>query len=138
MDNAISNNIKRQVAREANLLKKHATKEELDRIDFFTLNPFSKLNCIYGQMTGDCYGKRATSLIKNCAVPVASSISKSSASTFLLPVKNWVKKAWHTVSDKRKVVDGRFSAIEYYIALPDANIIGLTNYLQGRSEVLDL
>lgn len=43
-------------------LKKHATKEELSKLNFTKFNPGDAGECIYGQMTGDCSGKRAVEL----------------------------------------------------------------------------
>lgn len=55
------------VVKEAKNLKVNATKEELENLNFRNLNPSHIDNCIYGQMTGDCFSYRATDLIrKNC------------------------------------------------------------------------
>ncbi len=55
------------VRKEATLLKINATKEEINALDFTTLNPNHKNHCIYGQMTGNCYNSRAIWLIEKCA-----------------------------------------------------------------------
>lgn len=54
------------VRTEVKNLKKHATKEELDRLDFKTLVPALFQNCIYGQMTGNCNSARAVELMHLC------------------------------------------------------------------------
>lgn len=52
---------------EINNLKKHATPEEIELLDFSKLNPDHEDKCIYGQMCGDCFNKRAVDLIhKSC------------------------------------------------------------------------
>lgn len=55
------------VVEEATKLKKKALKRELKNLDFNYLDLESKFNCIYGQMTGNCFSPRATNLIKSCA-----------------------------------------------------------------------
>ena len=54
------------VIEEATNLKKYATKEELDKLDYATLKEDDIFHCVYGQMTGMCYGYRATQLIDKC------------------------------------------------------------------------
>lgn len=54
------------VAKEARALKKHATKEEKEKLDFSNLWPNDVTLCVYGQMTGYCDSPRATELIKAC------------------------------------------------------------------------
>lgn len=55
------------VIEEAKNLKKHATKEEIERLDFENLRVFDSNQCIYGQTTGNCYSDRAVELIQKCA-----------------------------------------------------------------------
>lgn len=133
----ITRTLKRQVAREANLLKKYATKEELDRLNAKLLKPFKEDGCIYGQMTGDCFGSRATDLIHKCAVPAANHISSVSGA-FLNPVKLWVKRAWNGVRGRGRLLAGKLTAIEAYIAERGSKKDKLIDYLQGRTEVLDI
>jgi len=52
------------VIAEATKLKQHATKKELDKLDFNTLNSNDNYLCIYGQMTNDCRSERASTLLK--------------------------------------------------------------------------
>ncbi len=47
-------------------IKKHATKEEIERLNFETFNPKRASFCIYGQMTGSCYSDRAIELGPKC------------------------------------------------------------------------
>lgn len=56
----------KEVKKEIINIKKHATAEEIDMLDFFRLNAYNYRQCIYGQMTGNCYSKRATELIRLC------------------------------------------------------------------------
>jgi len=57
--------MKELVIEEANNLRNNATKEELSRLDFSNLNSQNSETCIYGQMTGYCFSKRANELIIN-------------------------------------------------------------------------
>ena len=60
------------VKEEASLLKENATKTELKRLDFKLLYAHSPSRCIYGQMTGSCWSKRAEKLIKKCCTTVVN------------------------------------------------------------------
>ncbi len=54
------------VIEEAKNLKLRATPEEIGRLSRVVLNSKKVDACIYGQMTGDCFSKRATTLIIQC------------------------------------------------------------------------
>jgi hypothetical protein len=54
------------VKKEARALRGHATKEELEKLDFNSLDARSSYQCIYGQITGNCTSKRAHQLISKC------------------------------------------------------------------------
>ncbi len=63
------------VIEEAVNLKNNASLQELSNLNFNTLNPSYSNECIYGQMTGDCFGKRATYLIeKSCELVIEDNI----------------------------------------------------------------
>lgn len=51
--------LKQDVWREAQALRVHATKEERERLDIETYNPVCMDTDLYGQLTGNCYSKRA-------------------------------------------------------------------------------
>lgn len=55
--------LKSLVIQEAVNIKKHASRREVNRLDFDRLNPATITDCIYGQMTGNCYSSRASELI---------------------------------------------------------------------------
>lgn len=55
------------VIKEAKVLKRRATKQELSILDINRLVPTSASHCIYGQMTGNCFSDRAIELIEKCA-----------------------------------------------------------------------
>ena len=58
----ITEELKQAVIAEATLLKQHATKKELTRLNFKTLSVNSLTSCIYGQMTGSVMNARALRL----------------------------------------------------------------------------
>src|ERR1044072_4459641 len=60
--------LKDDVRKEAEALKVHATKEELNKLRFESLFPGFADACIYGLMTGNCFSNRAAELIYSCAV----------------------------------------------------------------------
>lgn len=54
------------VKKEAKNLKKLATTEELEKLNFTTLNSESRYCCIYGQIANECNTERAQELIIGC------------------------------------------------------------------------
>jgi hypothetical protein len=54
----------KKVQKELDKIKKRATKEEIDKLDFNSFRYDSQVACIYGQMTGDCDSVRATEIKK--------------------------------------------------------------------------
>ncbi len=58
------------VMHEINMLKQHATPEELSKLDFGNLNGAFATTCIYGQMTGDCTTRRAKELMDASCIRV--------------------------------------------------------------------
>lgn len=60
----------RDVMHEIEMLKKHGTKAEKNRLNFDKFSPNSAQQCIYGQMTGDCRSKRAHKLMELSCVRI--------------------------------------------------------------------
>lgn len=56
------------VKHEIDMLKLHATKEELSYLNFKTFIPESPNDCIYGQITGTCESNRAKYLMEKCCI----------------------------------------------------------------------
>ena len=56
--------LKELVIKEAKKLKKAATLEEIENLNFKQLDPTKESQCIYGQITGSCFNKRAVKLIQ--------------------------------------------------------------------------
>jgi len=55
-----------QVKQEIENIKKFATKEQKDRLNFRYFSPMIADKCIYGLMTGDCRSKESNLLISKC------------------------------------------------------------------------
>ena len=112
---------------EAANLKKYATKEELDNLDFNTFNPSSSNLCIYGQMTGRCWSRRSHELIINSTKIGFPMLSYGDIDVGI-----------------GSVYDRNFSPIEKYIATnndTDFQVIQnkkLISYLKGETDDLNL
>lgn len=130
---------------EAARLRKNATADELDHLDFESFNPGSDTDCIYGQMIGYCRRPRAVELIRKCATRIVKVVNPDvgngngldnvscelafgAKETFERRTKD--KPFWGEVN--------YFSPIETYIAQDGADNKQLIAYLRGEIETLDL
>ncbi len=141
--------LKEQVKLEAAALKQHATPSELANLDFNRFNANRTSQCIYGQMTGNCYSNRANELIVQCAQRVYTTDSGC-----LMP------EDIENLNGKPHLLEGRtrkhyyHSPIELFVAinqdtivktlhldynqsLVSANTKILLEYLQGHTETLN-
>lgn len=94
------------VRNEANLIKQHATTEEVAKLSTENFEPMDTDNCIYGQMTGDCRSLRAIELLNICAIKYSSIIDEH------------IKPREEDSFEKRKVgraLNTAVSPIEFYI-----------------------
>ena len=119
------------VIAEAKKLKKNATKEELDKLEFNRLNTRNVNKCIYGQMTGYCFNDRAISLIEqSCTKVLTCDNSVDEIRGFLngSPKKTSREKYW--------------SPIEVFIDRPrnktNGNNKRLVAFLKGETKTLIL
>jgi hypothetical protein len=134
--------LKEDVRKEAEALRVHATKEERERLNIMELNPDIITDCIYGQMTGDCYTERACALISKCAcrfvkdpnLPVIKSEGFDRVAKFING------EQVDGLHENRNQADEpvHYSAIEAYILLPEANNENLISFLRGETETLTL
>lgn len=130
------NNVKKLVAQEAKALRKNDTKQELDRLDFRTLEPSNITLCIYGQITGNCFSDRANDLIFNCAKRVYN-VGKG-----YFNILDSAKLNGKPVKIKNESRQSRyFSPIEYFIAqkgpYQKENNEILVDYLKGERKDLN-
>lgn len=131
-----------EVINEAIALRKHATKEERGRLDFSKLRVMSQWECIYGQITGDCFSRRAAELIALCCTRYfhSGAVRHGNYMGQVIDNANGTKKPIDFISTRSGNALGYkyYSAIEAYITLPDAKNKNLIAYLRGEAETLNL
>ncbi len=128
--------LKRLVVEEATALKTNAKLGEIEKLNFEALDPTEHTACIYGQMTGSCFSKRAMELIKKCATTMID----GRIGDTVTPVMD------RQVTNKRVRVSREgtkyWSPIEVFIAINrhenKAKIEPLIKFLKGEKEVLNL
>lgn len=126
--------LKELVKIEADNLRRFATEEELDSLDFSNLDSSDIHHCIYGQMTGNCLNKRALELIESCCETVYERKSE------ILGIRRVYNKECGII--KNIYSDDRLayymSPIEKFILIPfnHGNTIALINYLKGEAKEL--
>jgi len=125
----------RLVKKEAQSLKKRATKEELSRLNFDTLRPKFGNACLYGQMTGSCWSERAHKLIIKCADRVYDQGGATELNYSVLS-----NKPTSIVNENLGLGREFFSPIECFLYFGDNNTNGnnaiLIDYLQGKRKTL--
>lgn len=126
----ITKKLKLKVIDEATKLKSCATQKELKKLNFNRLRPNDKSRCIYGQMTKNCFNKRATELLNCCTVPYSSDTG------------DYIRTRVKSFNDKNrtdwKYDNWVFSAIEFYITQDSAKNNNLIDYLKGNKETLTI
>ena len=114
---------------EADNIKKHATQEEINRLEFGILDPKNSKLCIYGQMTGSCFSDRANELVQSCASECHEQYNFEHVPIDAIDTKgiDW----FITPDGVRKTYRHYFSAIEFEIVNnPDGNE-ELINYIKA-------
>lgn len=108
-------NLKKLVIEEAVKLRQFTTERERSLLSFDNINPNSPSKCIYGQMTGYCFGRRACQLFEQCAVNFSGAVERMT---------------------KKKRMTRMFSAIEFYICRKGAKLAVLIAFLKGDISTL--
>lgn len=133
--------LKSLVISEATALKSTADQYELERLDFRVLDPTEHTSCIYGQMTGSCFNKRAEELIATCATKLVVGEIGSEVSD--------IDDCVSIENDKdcrrsRDTGDVYFSPIEMFIAQNQTSLDCfiennkiLIDYLKGKTDTLN-
>lgn len=132
MSNKISKILVTEVHKEAILLKKFATSEELGRLSFRKLEPKDVDQCIYGLTCGNCANERAQELLDKCAVAMGMELE---ADCKIKPIKG--QSAAERIAGVHPAIY-YFSAIEVYIAQDGADTRQLIRFLKGKVDTLDL
>jgi hypothetical protein len=133
--------LKEDVRKEAEALRVHATKEELEKLDFDDFDPSNEYHCIYGQMCNGCNTKRAAKLISLCAIKYFNHISPIALHGSDL-LNECVAEDKHGMFVTQRSTPGsahsQWSAIEAYILLPEAKNANLIAFLKGETDNLEL
>jgi hypothetical protein len=134
--------LKEDVRKEAEALRIHATKEERERLNFGELNPEFIGDCIYGQMTGNCYSERASILIGKCAFRYVkdgslTNIKHEGFNRIAYCINGTQVDDLHANRNSDDEPP-HYSAIEAYILLPEAQNANLIAYLRGETDTLTL
>jgi hypothetical protein len=131
------------VKHEVEMLKKHATKEEIEKLDYVHLDPVHMGKCIYGQMTGSCESDRAKALMDLACVRVYVGDVMIRGKEYKEIQKNmngpYKGQMWSNDWDngvKRSYT--HLSMIETYICLIGAKNKKLIDYLKGETDTLEL
>ena len=130
--------LNKAVKLEAKNLKENATKKELKKLDFDELKPNHHESCIYGQMTGSCFSKRAVELINGCAPSLLDGKISDEFDTTELKLRKFVKDMRSRNDDDETF----WSPIEVFIVeernKENGNNERLINYLKGLTDKLIL
>jgi hypothetical protein len=128
MNKVMNDDLFNQVKTEADNLRQYATDKEKSKLVAEDINGVSTKECIYGTMTGDCYSKRATTLLNKCAKPFSGDIKD------FREVEDTKFKTLETFFGKRRPM---YSPIEYYIChVYPKYINNLVDYIQGKTDKL--
>lgn len=127
----ITAELERKAWQEATRLKRQVTTEEINRLDLETLDPSKRVFCIYGQMTGDCYSKRAEYLLDKCALPYEGDLEQWDNNGTRYYWRSWEGFFARLLgkSDQRE-----FSFLEAYIAQPEADNAKLIAFLKDEAD----
>ena len=142
----------KSVLHEVNMLKKHATKEEISKLNFTKFDPSNLRNCIYGQMSGSCENERAKELMDLSCERVVH--AEKGGKKLGLVGDGWFStRTNETFSDINEFINGAYesqmwnsdrrnyeyySCLETYILLKGAKIKEIFLFLKGESKNLEL
>ena len=116
------------VAKEAKALLLNATNYELRKLNFNDLSSTNKRQCVYGQMTYDCFSPRAVELIEACC----DSIYMAKSSSRIMGTLNG--------SPKKERRENYWSPIEMFIDIESNKTNGnnemLIAFLKGKRKTL--
>jgi len=129
------------VMHEINMLKQHATQEEISRLDISTFDHTRVVECIYGQMTHSCMSSRAKELMDLACVRVldvkvgVDSIDGCDIESSEFNINGeYSGQTWASIGRNFSYL----SALEGYICTKNANIEGIIQYLKGEIDTLEL
>lgn len=117
---------------EATNLKIHTTVEEKADLNFETFDPKRPAYCVYGQLTGSCFSKRAAQLIELCAERVYI------AEDNLQPMDCQKLNGKPQPGDRTSIRTEYWSPIEVFIQLAEPEMNEkLLQYIKGDINTLE-
>lgn len=137
----------KEVEHEIKMLKIHATKRELNKLNFQEFSPNNREECIYGQISGQCNSERAKELMDKCCIKAINFFNNPRPISFLGGIYTFKKISNFTTDYDSKVIwDSSnqirdyyyLSALECYIGLKGSNNKDIFDYLTGKTEILNL
>lgn len=124
------------VMHEINALRQHASIVEKGRLNFNYFDPNSKLNCLYGQMTGSCKSARASELIDLCCIRVVINDGELDSFADILPKVNGAYNRFEFENGRRYI--DLLSSLEGYIMADTAKNEKVIQYIKGETDNLTL
>ena len=134
----------KDVAHEVEMLKIHATAEQIERLNFDNFDPCYGESCIYGQMTGHCRNEEANRLMNVACIRVVHRDYQKGIefkeATFkeIAPEINGEYKGQMFDKEKREGLYSFMSMIETYILLKNSKPENIIKYLKGEVDTLVL
>lgn len=126
-------------------LKKHATREELNRLDKDIFSPTKSDTCIYGLMTGDCYNDRSLELQKKSIkedIGFNSVIGyikykrmKECLNSYGIGIESYNNSINKPINEDA-IISRYFTPLEFYISY--SNNHNIIKYLKGEEKRLVL
>lgn len=135
------------VEHEVRTLKKHATAEEINRLNLNIFNPEYEHTCIYGQMTGSCTTLRTKDLMDKACIRVmdctgggiSSIIGNQLRWAFLLNVNGkYTGQTWDVYLEDGPRNWRYLSALEGYICTKDAKVAHIMDFLKDTTSSVQL
>lgn len=126
------------VKQEALNIRKYASKEEKANLNIQEFDADNRTECIYGQMTGNCYSRRAYSLIRKCAAKVYLS---DDIGLYRGNIDNLNGKP-EVIKEVEDRISHYHSPIELFVSINEwdgkqENVIRLMDYIKGNDDELD-
>jgi|SRR6478609_2101100 len=116
------------------LLKQHVTPEEINKLDYSMLIPEQRDSCIYGQMTGDCFSRRATDLIKKCCPTMLT--ARNTLSNGIEEYVEPVPQEKVNLDDPFARINGYYSPIEVLISIYPSYGHDIIYFLKGLKDTI--
>lgn len=125
----INTHIKKAVIHEVKMLRQHATEDEINRLNFHMLDGTKSYDCIYGQLTGNCYSQRAIELINECVYK-----RRFYSSTAILNYDFTVKEARVMKQNSSIYYEryGAYTSLEVFIVLYPKYNKSIIDALEGK------